>query len=79
MGHDGRSRERILRIEILLRGDTMTEAQKKAKAKYEQKCNHQTICFYPNDTDIWEYLNAQSQKQTFIKDLIRKEMQNGKF
>lgn len=53
----------------------MTEAQKRAKAKYNQ--NNVTrfrIDFYPTEQDLWEHINNQPKKQTYIKELVRADM-----
>lgn len=51
-----------------------TEAQKKAKKKYRDKGNRLTVDFYPAETELWEHVQKQPQKQTYIKDLIRADM-----
>ena len=51
-----------------------TEAQKKAKEKYKEKVNRITVDFYPTEEDIWQHIKSQDKKQTYIKDLIRKDM-----
>lgn len=53
-----------------------TEAQKRASKKYDEK---NTIGFYlklnlRTDADIIEKLESVPAKQTYIKDLIRKDM-----
>ena len=53
---------------------TMSEAQKKAKQKYQSKVNRFTTDFYPTENALWEHLQSQPQKQTYIKNLIRKDM-----
>lgn len=53
----------------------VTEADKKAKAKYKKKVKRITIDFYPTETDLWEHLQTQDKKQTYIKELIRKDRQ----
>lgn len=55
-----------------------TEAQKKAKKKYREKGNRISIDFYPTETDLWEHLQSQPKKQTYIKDLIRADMEKGR-
>lgn len=56
-----------------------SEAQLAAVRKYKQKNLKQyTIGFYPADADILEHLNKQPVKQAYIKDLIRKDMENSK-
>lgn len=60
----------------------MTEAEKRAKQKYRKKINRITVDFYPTENNEWEHLSNQKKKQTYIKDLIRKDLneneQNGK-
>lgn len=55
----------------------ISEAQKKAKAKYLKKLNQLNIVFYPADADILDHLNKQPQKATYIKNLIRKDKEQG--
>lgn len=52
----------------------MTEAQKKAKAKYKAKVNRFTVDFYPTEADIYEHFSNQDKKQTYLKNLIREDM-----
>ena len=51
-----------------------TEAQKKARDKYNAKRQRITLDFYPTESDLWEHINSQSNKQGYIKDLIRKDL-----
>lgn len=53
----------------------MTEAEKKAKKKYRDKGKRLTIDFYPSEADLIEQIEKQPQKQTYIKNLIRKDME----
>ena len=53
----------------------MAESEKTAKAKYKKKVKRITVDFYPTETDLWEHLQAQDKKQTYIKELIRKDRQ----
>lgn len=55
-----------------------SEAQKRAMKKYREKINRITTDFSPAEQDIWEHLQAQPKKQTYIKDLIRADMEKGK-
>lgn len=55
-----------------------TEAQKKAAKKYKQKVKRFTVDFYPTEDEMWEHLQAQSKKQTYIKALIRADMEKRK-
>lgn len=53
-----------------------TEAQKKAKAKYD-KANTKQIMLKLNlktDADILDQLDSVENKQGYIKDLIRKDI-----
>lgn len=53
----------------------LTEAQKRAKAKYNnEKVKKLTVAFYPADTELWDKLQEQPNKQGYIKDLIRKDL-----
>ena len=55
----------------------ITEAQKRAKNKYlKEKTNRITISFYPTEAELWEHLQKQGKKQTYIKELIRKDIAN---
>lgn len=51
-----------------------SEAQRKAVKKYRKKTNRITIDFYPTEEDLWQHIQSQPKKQTYIKDLIRKDM-----
>ena len=50
-----------------------TAAQRKAVKKYKEKVNRITVDFYPTESDLWDHINQQPKKQTYIKDLIRKD------
>lgn len=52
-----------------------TEAQKRAVAKYREKVKRITVDFYPTEEDLWEHLQSQDKKQTYIKNLIRADME----
>ena len=56
--------------------DTMplTEAQRRAKAKYNEKVIKVQIELYPQDADIIDKLKEQPSKQAYIKELIRKDI-----
>lgn len=56
----------------------MTEAQKRAKKKYREKGKRMTIDFYPSEAELLEHVEKQPKKQTYIKDLIRKDMNKDK-
>nr|DAI26776.1 MAG TPA: hypothetical protein [Caudoviricetes sp.] len=53
-----------------------TESQKRANEKYRQKCKTVQIVIYPTDKDIEEKLNSVPSKATYIKTLIRDDIQN---
>jgi hypothetical protein len=57
----------------------MNDAKRKANKKYKAAKVKQTIIeFYPTDTDLLEYLQSQPAKQTYIKNLIRADMERSK-
>ena len=60
----------------------MTEAQKKANRKYKEKNKEQikrlTVDFYPSESDLWEQVSKQANKQGYIKGLIRADMERNK-
>ena len=51
-----------------------SEAQLRAIKKYREKMNRITLDFSPAESNLWEHLQSQPKKQTYIKDLIRKDM-----
>lgn len=53
----------------------MTEAQKRAKKKYQKNITRLTIDFYPTETALVEQIEKQPKKQTYIKDLIRADIE----
>ena len=50
-----------------------TEAQRKAIKTYRKKINRITVDFSPTEQDLWQHIQSQPKKQTYIKDLIRKD------
>lgn len=52
-----------------------SDALKRAKAKYNKKVTKVTIEIYPGETDIINKLAEQPNKQAYIKNLIRKDLQ----
>lgn len=52
-----------------------SEAQKRADQKYKEKIKRVYIELYPSDTDVIEHLDKQDKKQTYIKNLIRADME----
>lgn len=51
-----------------------SEAKKKARNKYNAKRQRLYLDFYPTETELWEHINKQENKQGYIKDLIRKDI-----
>ena len=54
-----------------------SDAQKKAIKKYKEKLNRITIDFSPAEAELWEHIQNQPKKQTYIKDLIRADIERG--
>ena len=54
------------------------DSQLRAVKKYKEKVKRITVDFYPTEEDIWNYVQSQDKKQTYIKDLIRADMEKGK-
>lgn len=52
-----------------------SEAQRKAIKTYKQKLNRITIDFSPAEADLWEHIQQQEKKQTYIKALIRADIE----
>lgn len=50
-----------------------TEAQRRAIREYKKKVKRFNLEFAPTETDLWEHLQAQDNKQGYIKSLIRKD------
>lgn len=55
-----------------------SEAQRKAVKKYKEKVNRITIDFSPAEAELWEHIQKQPKKQTYIKDLIRADIEKNK-
>ena len=55
-----------------------SEAQKRAVKKYKEKVKRITIEFYPSEMDLYEHIQQQPKKQTYIKDLIRADIMKNK-
>ena len=60
----------------------MNESKRKAKNKYRERVRELRVELYPTDADIKERIservNAGEGKATYIKRLIREDMQNKK-
>lgn len=54
-----------------------SEAQKRAMKEYRKKLNRMTLEFSPAESELWEHLQKQPNKRTYIKDLIRADMSKG--
>lgn len=53
----------------------LTDAQRRAKAKYKaEKVKKILVEFYASDTELWDKLQEQTNKQGYIKELIRKDL-----
>ena len=64
------------------RTNVRTEARKRAQAKYDEKYRKRGLtksyhfkCHKEHDADIIEVLEAQENKNGYIKDLIRKDVE----
>lgn len=55
-----------------------SEAQIRAVQKYRQKVKRITIDIYPTEMELWEHIQSQPKKQTYIKNLIRADMEKGR-
>lgn len=51
-----------------------TEAQRNAVKKYKEKVKRITVDFSPAELELWEHIQQQDRKQTYIKNLIRTDM-----
>lgn len=56
----------------------VSEAQRKANKNYRKKLNRITLDFSPAEEEMWKHLQSQPKKQTYIKDLIRADMERSK-
>ena len=55
-----------------------SEAQIRAVQKYRQKVKRITIDIYPTEMELWEHIQSQEKKQTYIKNLIRADIEKGR-
>ena len=46
------------------------------KQRYRKKLVRITIDFYPTEKELIDKINEQPKKQTYIKDLIRKDIES---
>lgn len=55
-----------------------SEAQKRAVAKYNKEHTRVfQLRFFPSDMDLYERIQAQPNKQGYVKSLIRADMERG--
>lgn len=53
-----------------------SDAQKSAESKYrKEKVRQHTLKFYPADADLYEFLQKQPNKNGYLKQLIRRDME----
>lgn len=53
----------------------ISDAQKRADRKYKREKTRQfCLRFYPADAEVWAFLSEHKNKQGYIKELIRREM-----
>lgn len=52
-----------------------TEAQRKAVKKYKEKVKRITVDFSPAELELWNHIQQQDKKQTYIKSLIRADIE----
>lgn len=52
-----------------------SDAQKRADRKYKRdKTRQLCLRFYPTEAEVWAFLSEHENRQGFIKELIRREM-----
>lgn len=51
-----------------------SEAHLRAVQKYKQNVKRITLEFHPTEEEMWNHIQSQPKKQTYIKDLIRADM-----
>ncbi len=56
----------------------MTEPKRTPKKRYLAKGKRMTIDFYPTEADLIAQIEKQPQKQTYIKNLIRQDIEKDK-
>lgn len=55
-----------------------SDAQLRAAQKYKrEKVKRITVDFSPAESELWEHIQQQPKKQTYIKSLIRADMERG--
>jgi hypothetical protein len=51
------------------------DAHLRAVQKYKQKVKRITLEFHPTEEGLWQHIQSQPKKQTYIKCLIRADME----
>lgn len=59
-------------------GIVASEAQKKAAKRYREKTKKMQLEFSLAELQLWEHIQKQPKKQTYIKELIRADMEKRK-
>lgn len=54
-----------------------SQAQRRAVERYKQKVKRMTIDFAPTESEVWEHIQSQPNKQGYIKSLVRADMEKG--
>lgn len=54
------------------------ESQLRAVKKYKEKVNRVYLDFYPTEEELWNHVTSQKNKQGYIKDLIRADIEKGR-
>lgn len=55
-----------------------SDAHLRAVQKYKQKVKRITLEFHPTEEDMWNHIQNQEKKQTYIKALIKADMESSK-
>lgn len=54
----------------------VSEAQKRANASYKRRnTKAKQIVFFPDDMDLYEWVCTQPKQNAYLKELIRKDME----
>lgn len=54
-----------------------SEAQRRANLNYRRKNTKSiTLTFFPSDMELYDYVASKGSKASYIKDLIRKDMES---
>lgn len=57
----------------------LTEAQRRAKAKYQsEKVKQIQVKFYPSDSELIQWMEENNYKGSWVKDLIKREFEKEK-